>query len=247
MMHYDEYGDKGRPTILLLHGAGALDTFAAQYYLSERYRLIVPHLSGAGVNAGQVYEPKRTVEELLELVEGLGEERIGVIGHSLGAQLAVMLASRRPRLFDYAVFLSAWASPTERSIRGYCRLAGMSARLLHCKGIVRLQGRYWGFSPEQSKYMAEYSQKITAEVWRSFFENTLRLSELPEYMQVKLPMYAVCGRWETKEMRQSLELLGKNPHCRTLILKGAGHDYPMKNAKKLNGILEEILEKHALG
>ncbi len=27
MLHFDEYGNKDDPTILLLHGAGALDTF----------------------------------------------------------------------------------------------------------------------------------------------------------------------------------------------------------------------------
>ena len=29
MLHYDEYGSKENPAILLLHGAGALDTFCA--------------------------------------------------------------------------------------------------------------------------------------------------------------------------------------------------------------------------
>lgn len=30
MLYYDEYGNRDNPTILLLHGAGVLDTFMAQ-------------------------------------------------------------------------------------------------------------------------------------------------------------------------------------------------------------------------
>ena len=74
MLHYDEYGSPGSPPLLLLHGAAALDTFSQQYDLAERYRLIVPHLPGAGENAGQVYHPEETVKELLELISSLGLE-----------------------------------------------------------------------------------------------------------------------------------------------------------------------------
>ena len=48
MLYYDEYGNKENPTILLLHGAGALDTFCRQYCFSDKYHLVVPHLAGAG-------------------------------------------------------------------------------------------------------------------------------------------------------------------------------------------------------
>ena len=48
MIPYDEYGSREHPTVLLLHGAAALNTFCCQYCLSSKYHLIVPHLCGAG-------------------------------------------------------------------------------------------------------------------------------------------------------------------------------------------------------
>lgn len=48
MIYYDEYGNRNHPTILMLHGAGALDTFSRQYCFSDKYHLVVPHLPGAG-------------------------------------------------------------------------------------------------------------------------------------------------------------------------------------------------------
>ena len=104
MLYFDEYGNKDNPTILLLHGAGALDTFCNQYCFSERYHLIVPHLYGAGKSADKVYNPDMMKREILELIDSLHKEKIGVIGHSLGGQLAIMLVCERPSQFRFAVF-----------------------------------------------------------------------------------------------------------------------------------------------
>lgn len=101
MLYYDEYGSKENPTIMLLHGAGALDTFCRQYCFSDKYHLIVPHLAGAGKAATEIYEPEKTVEELFALIKTLHKKRIGVIGHSLGGQIAIMLVSKQPELFDF--------------------------------------------------------------------------------------------------------------------------------------------------
>ena len=147
MLYYDEYGSKENPTIMLLHGAGALDTFCRQYCFSDKYHLskmlclfykmqritcllcpffaiclnlacavflthqyqygfsdkyhlVVPHLAGAGKAATEIYEPEKTVEELFMLIKSLHKKRIGVIGHSLGGQIAIMLVSKQFQALD---------------------------------------------------------------------------------------------------------------------------------------------------
>lgn len=241
MLFFDEYGNRENPTILLLHGAAALDTFSSQYCFSEKYHLVVPHLYGAGKSADKVYEPELLKKEVLGLMDSLHKDKIGVIGHSLGAQLAVMLVCERPELFRFAVFLSAWVNPAPKTVKMYCRMAGMAAHMLHWKRLVRLQGKYWHYTREQADYMAEYAGHLTPQIYRSFFENTLDLRKLPMYSAVDVPMLAVCGSGEVKDMKASLKLLGSNPHCRTRILPKAGHDFPMRNAEKLNPVLEEFI------
>lgn len=241
MLHYDEYGDRRHPAILLLHGAGALDTFCQQYRLADRYRLIVPHLPGAGQAAEVAYDPVQTIRALWALIESLGEEPIGVIGHSLGGQLAVMLVSQRPERFRFAVFLSAWVNPTPKSIRPYVALSGLAAKMLRWRWLVRLQARYWHYTAAQADAMVRDARKLTPRVYSSFFSNTLRLADLPAYGLAETPMLAVCGGRETRDMRTSLALLGQNQHCRTMLLPGAGHDFPMRQAHKLNPILEAFI------
>ena len=231
MLKYNEYGDSKNPTILLLHGAGAYDTFSGQYGFAEKYHLIVPHLPGAGKAADVVYEPEKTKQELYELIHSLGKEKIGVVGHSLGAQVAVMLVSAWPELFQFAVFLSAWVNPEPDTVNKYCRLATVSAKMLHIGWLTRFQGKYWNYTKEQADYLVEYSKKITPRIYRSFFENTLDLSKLPSYGKVCVPMYAICGDKEVKDMKISLKLLA---------------DFPMRNAKELNKILADIFSSHTI-
>src|SRR5699024_4213796 len=111
-----------------------------------------------------------------------------------------------------------WVNPTAKAIRRYCRFAGLAAGMLHCKWLVRLQGRYWRYTKAQADDMAAYAASITLQVYRSFFENTLDLKRLPTYATLDLPMLAICGSGEVVDMKTSLALLGENAHCRTLML-----------------------------
>ncbi len=244
MIHFDEYGDRKNPTILLLHGAGALDTFCRQYCFKERFHLVVPHLCGAGESVDILYEPRKQTEALWELITELGKEKIGLIGHSLGAQLAIRLACERPERFSWAVFLSAWVNPTDKALKPYLVLAPATAAMLHWSWLVKLQGYYWNLNKEQASYMAEYSRRITGEQYKAFFSHTLKLEEYPQYAELQLPMLALCGSGEVKDMKRSLKLLEMNPNCKTMILTGALHDYPMRCPKKLNPILLDFISKH---
>ncbi|HHW32200.1 MAG TPA: alpha/beta hydrolase [Clostridiaceae bacterium] len=241
MIPYNEYGKREKPTILLLHGAAVLDTFYGQYSFSEHYHLVVPHLHGAGKSADRVYDPEALKHEIFEVIDSLNKDKIGVIGYSLGAQLAIMLVCERPEQFSFAVFLSAWVNPKPKIVRMYCSLAGIIVKILHCKWFVRLQAKYWNFTKEQADYMAEYSQLITPQVYKSFFMNTLDLQKLPKYMTLNVPMLAICGSKEVKDMKISLHMLGRNPHCQTIMLPKANHNYPMRNTKQLNKILEKFI------
>lgn len=64
-----------------------------------------------------MYEPEKTKQELYELISSLRKDKVGVIGHSLGGQMAVMLVSEHPELFCFAVFLSAWVNPRAETIK----------------------------------------------------------------------------------------------------------------------------------
>lgn len=247
MLVYDEYGASEAPTLLLLHGAAALDTFSGLYdSLSRQYHLVIPHLAGAGQAVGVCYEPQAQHQELLELAEALRardplHRKLGLMGHSLGGQQAALLACARPEWFSCAVLLSVWLDPSPMETRLYCSFARMGTPMLHCKSLVRLQGRYWHYTPAQAERMAQDAARLTPEVYESFFAHTLRRADLAGYRELSLPMLAVCGSGEVGDIKRGLSFFAQNPHCRTVLLPHAGHDFPMRRAGELNALVEPFL------
>lgn len=243
MIYFDEYGDRNNPTILLLHGAMAVDTFTQQYQDLDNYHLIVPHLYGAGESVTIIYDPQKLKQAVIELVKSLNKPSVGIMGHSIGAQLAVMLVAENPDLFSRTVFLSAWVCPNEKSIRMYCKSAPVTVKLLRYKWIVKGQAKYWNYTKKQSVYMADYARKLTVENFQAFFKATMNMKDYPEFYDVTIPMLAICGQRESKDIKNSLELLAQNPSCQTMVLPKAGHDFPMRCASGLNPILKSFFDK----
>lgn len=244
MIYFDEYGDRDKPTILLLHGAAATDTFCNQYCFQETYHLIVPHLYGSGKEIDKVYEPQKQLEALVELIKSIGKEKIIVMGHSLGAELTVALVSKYPDFFSKAIILSAWVCASEKSIQTYTKIARYSQFTLKIASLVRWQANYWHYTKEQAEFMVEYAKKITVEQYTAWFSHRVKLDELPEYNAIMLPVLAVCGTKEVAEMKKSILELGKrNPNCRTIMIEKANHDYPLRKPELLNPILLDFLKE----
>jgi 2-hydroxymuconate-semialdehyde hydrolase len=108
---YTETGEG--PAVLLLHG------FPESSYvwrdlaplLASRFRVIVPDLIGTGESAKPADAPLGLIAQARytrELVEGLGIDRIAVIGHSIGGGVAQLLAMDAPGV-DAMVLISSTA------------------------------------------------------------------------------------------------------------------------------------------
>jgi len=121
--------------IVLLHGLAASGrVFGAAFdALGDQYRLIVPDLLGFGDSptseAG--YGPEQHVDAVLACIRELGcdDEPMIIVGHSMGALLAIHLAARHPDRVHAVVALAPplYRDPDEarRSIAGL----GVMARL----------------------------------------------------------------------------------------------------------------------
>jgi pimeloyl-ACP methyl ester carboxylesterase len=241
-MYYDEYGKRENHTIVFLHGAAATDTFCNQYCFQDKYHLVVPHIYGSGKEVEETYEPQKTIKALAELIKGLGKDKVTLIGHSLGGELAVAMASQYEYLFDKAVFLSAWVCATQKSIDRYVKIASYSSFTLKFSWLIRLQAKYWHYTKQQEDFMVEYSRKITPEQYSAWFKNRIFLEDQTNYSNIKIPMLAVCGKKEVKEMISSTEeLCRRNPNCKTIFLDNANHDFPLRHADLINPILLDFI------
>ena len=242
-MVFDTYGNPENPKLILLHGAAALDTFAHQYdALAKRFYVLVPHLPGAGEAAAEAYNPQETCDALAAWIASLGTDRVRIMGHSIGAQLAVKLVSEHEALFCRAVFLSAWLISSEKSVKNLSILARLSYGAIKSANLLRLQAKYWGMTPEQGEKLVTYSQRIKLNTYVGFFANRILLRNLPGYASVRIPMLAICAKGETAEMKASLDALGKqNTNCLTVVFPQGSHVFVLRNYGSLNPMLLDFL------
>ncbi|NLI54795.1 MAG: alpha/beta hydrolase [Clostridiales bacterium] len=242
-MFFDTYGDAANPALILLHGAAALDTFSHQYEpLSRWFHVFVPHLPGAGEAANEPYDPQATSDALAAWIAGLGAGKALLMGHSVGAELAVKLVSEHESLFSRAVFLSPWLKSTPKSAQRYAKLARMTCGAIKNVSLLRMQAKYWGLSEKETDRLVAYSPNITQETYVAFYEKRIRLDDLAGYPSVSIPMLAMCARAETKETKASVRELGeKNTNCLTVIFPQGSHDFVLRNAQLLNPMLLDFL------
>ena len=242
-MYFDAYGNEKNPVLILLHGAAALDTFANQYdLLAREFRVLVPHLPGAGEAAAEAYDPQTTADTLATWIASLNVGRVLLMGHSLGAELAVKLVSEHEALFSRAVFLSPWLLASPISEKLYSALARMTYGSVKNEKLMRLQAKYWNLNAAQADRMVAYSPNIPLETYLSFFRNRIHLGELTGYPAVSIPMLAMCARGDSGETKTSVRALGEqNTNCLTVIFPQGSHDFVLRQAGLLNPMLLDFL------
>jgi pimeloyl-ACP methyl ester carboxylesterase len=122
------WGAPRLPPVVLLHGGSAhahwWDFVAAR--LADRYRLLAPHLRGHGDSAHArpaAYAIDDYVRDLEGLAAALGLDRFALVGHSLGAFVALRHAERNPAAVRRLVLVDG------RPRSGTGRRAGLVNRL----------------------------------------------------------------------------------------------------------------------
>ena len=110
-LHYlswEDAGDGGKPTLLLIHGFRAhahwWDMVAP--FFTERFRVIALDLSGMGDSDHRDhYSQHCHADDIIRLVEHLDAAPVTAVGHSFGGGRLLLAAARRPELFRHAVIV----------------------------------------------------------------------------------------------------------------------------------------------
>ena len=237
--HLTAYQDVGSgPAIVLLHGLGATGESydAIVDALAPRYRLIVPDLLGNGRSAKPVmdYTPAALAEHVLELLAAVQAGPVqAVVGHSLGACVAVELASR---VGDQAALCLIDPPPPEGSraaavlarLAGSPRFADLGSALLPTRALAKLWLSYLFADPQRldDRIIDRYAQAAASRGYAAATVSSIRglgKLELPDAARrsallvwgAEDPLFPPTGAqaWLARLPRASLTVLPACGHC----------------------------------
>lgn len=127
-LNYLDWGGNG-PVLVMVHGIGddphIFDDLASR--LHDRFHIIAYARRGHGLSEAPPgpYDAARLTEDLRQLVDHLGIQRMSVLGWSMGADEATAFAGKYPERVDKLIYLDGgydWSTPVFfRAFGGHSR------------------------------------------------------------------------------------------------------------------------------
>ena len=245
---FDTAGDADRPTILLIHGS--MDRSAGLLRLSRRlgaaHHVVRVDRRGYGrsIEVGPPWTIEANVDDVERMVEALSAGvpgPIDVIGHSLGGNVALALAARRPDLVRSVVAYEtplSWLSWWPGDSAGAAAMSAASPAEAAEAFVRRLVGdEKWEQLPESTRarrraegaaLVAELADLRRAAPWS------------PEVVEV--PVLAMRGEHGHPHHHRGTEWLASRlDGCRVVVVAGAGHAGPHTHPAEVAAEVESFL------
>jgi pimeloyl-ACP methyl ester carboxylesterase len=236
-MHIARFGTNGSDAVLLLHGGGVAGWMwtSLRQRLESAHLVLVPDLPGHGKSVDEPYRSHAaTVDALATVLSRSAEGPVTVIGFSLGAQLAMQLASEHPHLVSRAMVVSAQARPIP-FMRLTLKALALSAPLARRRWFAGLQARELFIPPELMEDYIKTSAGITRPTLLAAVEENMRFEVPTGWPTFRGSALVMAGRKERAVMRDSAAAIQAGlPHSTLEIVNGCGHGIPLQRPQWFN-------------
>lgn len=249
-MHIQEIGSKNAPTIVFLHGGGMSGwIWEKQIEHFKDYHCLVPDLPGHGESNEPLISLRDCAQKVAELIEKNGYNKVIVVGHSLGAKVAVELLSVKPHMVDYAVIVSALYRPTKMMLWLHKPwVYRLTVWLVKYKKILELQAKLiFKESSDQQNFIKD-TQRLTATDLQKIYDMAYD-SKLPSALSsLKTSVLVMAGAKEPFAMGQSvMDLANAIPHAKGVLVRTVNHTFPWTEADLFNKIIRQWITGVPLG
>lgn len=224
--------------MLLLHGGGVAGWMwnSLRQRLEAQHVVVVPDLPGHGRSGGEAYVSHgATVAGLADLLEySTAEGPAAVIGFSLGAQLAVGLASSYPELVNRVVVVSAQAKPIP--LPGLTlHLLGAATPLARRRWFAELQARELYVPAHLLEDYISGSVAMTRDTLVAAVGHNLRFRLPPGWSDFPGRALVMVGQRERRLMRDSAaDIHHALPTSELEVVEGCGHGIPLQRPDWFN-------------
>ena len=219
------------PPFMLIHGDfGMIEMWVDLVpVLMKHFTVILPERRGHGRSndkPGVAFTYDLFAEDMAALMKAMGIKRAHVVGHSGGANTALLMALRHPDLVDRIVGLSTWFSAVGSTPQAFSELSAISP-----DNLPPEMAAFWKkVNPMGQGYFPTFIEKMRL---LQFTSPTLVPADLKK---IAAPMLIVMGDRDWMTYDHTLTLFnalprradpGKDAKERQLaVVPGSGHMYP---------------------
>ncbi|ASP34570.1 alpha/beta fold hydrolase [Labrenzia sp. VG12] len=229
------------PRLVLIHGVGLrAEAWAGQLPdLAGSFEVLAPDLAGHGESDGFAEEP--TLQAFSDRLAGLLNRDTVLVGHSMGAMIALDLAFRNPDAVRGVVALNAIYRRTTAAGEAVRQRAGQLDGV-HGPDPEPTLARWFGdrASPERNA-CAGWLRSVDPESYRHAYR-VFASEDGPSdagLRSLNCPALFMTGREEpnsTPAMSEAMAALAADGRCR--VLAGAAHMMPMTHAAEVTAAIQ---------
>lgn len=239
-------GDASAPPLLLLHGVtdSSFSWSRVLPALAARFRVIAPDQRGHGDSEKPLdgYRPSELAGDAAALLDALGVERAGVVGHSMGTFVGQQLAFAAPQRVTRLALIGGGPTVDIPALHELMAALDTFADVVPLEFTREFQAGTVALPlPEGflDRVVAE-SAKLPARVWRALFAGMLAEREPPELAKLELPIFVLGGEQDLMFPADAQRALARRQRAaRVKLWPEAGHsaqwELPDEVARELLG------------
>lgn len=227
-----EYAPDRPRAVVLLHGGGVAGWMwePVRAELGDEYHLIAPDLPGHDRSSDEDYvSHEQTLEQLRAMLAERAAGPVPVVGFSLGAQVALALASQSPELVSGVVSISALAIRSRAP--GITRaLLSSAAGLVKNERFARAQAKTLGVPPALVPDYLRTSESISKPTLLNVVAANGAFAPPTGWASFTGAAVVLAGGREPRAVQRSARLLhAANPRSTLEFDPEAGHTLPFSN------------------
>lgn len=264
IVDWEARGPASAPTVLLVPplGRGRESWEPVLEALAESYRCLLFDPRGVGRSqamTGEVYSAETLAEDAAAVMDADGDVPVHVVGWSLGAAAAAVLALEQPDHVTSLTLITPWARTDPHLATAFGVLHGLVARgspasaelatlwFILSRGAVNAAGDGLAHSAQTTVDASGYPEPT---VLAGYLDGAARFDVLERLPDLAVPTLVI-GAAEDRlvDVDHAREVADAVPGATLRVIEGPGasHAVPVERAPEITALLRTFIWQHAAG
>lgn len=253
LLHYWLTGQQGRPLVVFTHGA-LVDHHAFDPQLpmvGQHYHVLTWDVRGHGQSQpmGVPFTVREAVEDLVALLDLLGEHQAILVGQSMGGNIAQEMLFLYPERVSALVALDCTCNTLELSAleRALLKLARALFHLYPYELLKQQSSRQSAVKPEVRQYLYQAMSQLSKEAFITIMLGTSLCLHYESGYTITQPLLLLRGEYDQLgNIKTAMPRWAeRDVQGQYVVVPGAGHCSNQDNAEFVNTLLLDFLQQVA--